>query len=126
MRACSWDLFGDERGVAVLSANTEVAVTQEVESVIQLRLQTGREAALIRVGATVQHHFSGLRRVSETSNSVTATGLQGHQVRHLHQTNLLSPTCPAPQGPWPFQRCSSRFSPGSGSCAPVLTGHTSR
>lgn len=60
------NLFGDECGVAVLSGNRYVAVIQEVERFIQLRLQTGRKATLIHIGATVQHHFSWLRGVSDS------------------------------------------------------------
>lgn len=62
----SSDLFGDERGITVLSGNTYVAVIQKVESFIQLCLQTEGEATLIYVGTTVQHYFSWLRGVSET------------------------------------------------------------
>lgn len=62
----SSDLFGDERGITILSGNTYVAVIQKVESFIQLHLQMEGEATLIHVGATVQDHFSWLRGVSET------------------------------------------------------------
>lgn len=70
---CS-DLFGDECGIAILSGNGYVAVVQEVESFIQLLLQAGGEAALIQVWATVQHHLSGLRGISETKGDTPSTG----------------------------------------------------
>lgn len=73
----SSDLFGDEGGVPVLSGDTEVAVVQEVERFLQLLLQTLRETTLIQVGAAVQHHFSGLRGISDTTQSRLLAGQSG-------------------------------------------------
>lgn len=49
----------------VLSGRRYVAVVQEAQGFVQLSLQTGAEAALINVGATVQNHLPGLTGISE-------------------------------------------------------------
>lgn len=59
-------MFGDEGGVMVVSGHRYVAVIEKPQSFIQLSLQTGAETTLIDVWATVQNHFSGLGRISET------------------------------------------------------------
>lgn len=50
----------------VLPGRRYVAVVQEAQRFVQLGLQAGAEAALIKVRAAVQNHLPGLGGISET------------------------------------------------------------
>lgn len=69
-------LLGDEGGVSVCSQPSQVAVVEEVQGLVELRVQRGRQAAAVPVGATVQDHLPGLTRVP-ASDSITPCGGRG-------------------------------------------------
>ena len=93
-------LSGNESGVPVFPGWGYVAVVEEVESFLQLRLQTRWEAALVEVRAAVQDHLSGLRGISAIGSQtgwrqVSVRGSLDIRPDWLHDTLSTAGTSPS-------------------------------